>query len=215
MEFCSRLHLLLKPESMKIQIPSPCHENWDAMTPAGQGAFCSACEKTVIDFSKMTDQEITYYFTSHTDNKICGRFRTDQLQKTKNNYPLPYQAMKRPFYRNFFIAALVSFSTSLYACISSPRKQQATEIQNQVKPVPPIKKNIHLSAGTDSVPAHTLGKIAMPPTPPMLPKDPVKPEKLTADTSTYKLGEPAFIVGSVSPVKKISKPTGKSGHKKQ
>lgn len=64
----------------EISIPNPCSENWNAMAPTEKGAFCAACSKEVIDFSAMTEQELMAYFT-HRDpeQKLCGRFRTEQL----------------------------------------------------------------------------------------------------------------------------------------
>jgi hypothetical protein len=63
-----------------IYIPKPCHENWDKMTPAQQGKFCSACNKQVVDFSLMTDNQVLN-FLSHQTGKLCGRFDAEQLQR--------------------------------------------------------------------------------------------------------------------------------------
>ena len=41
---------------MKITIPTPCHENWNEMTPNEMGRHCTVCSKTVKDF---TDQAYT------------------------------------------------------------------------------------------------------------------------------------------------------------
>jgi len=64
---------------MRISIENPCHEDWQGMTPEAQGRFCSACEKTVIDFSQMSDAEILQYFSQPRTEKVCGRFRSEQL----------------------------------------------------------------------------------------------------------------------------------------
>ena len=64
---------------MEISIKKPCHENWDAMTPNDQGAFCNKCVKTVIDFSNKSIEEIKDFFSSKQKEKICGRFEKDQL----------------------------------------------------------------------------------------------------------------------------------------
>lgn len=64
---------------IKISIPTPCHENWDAMTPADKGRFCASCQKTVIDFSKASDREIASILKN--TNNACGRFRATQLDR--------------------------------------------------------------------------------------------------------------------------------------
>jgi hypothetical protein len=66
---------------MKITINKPCHENWEAMTPNAQGAFCKSCAKDVVDFSKMGLQQIKNFFAEKQSGKICGRFEEKQLQE--------------------------------------------------------------------------------------------------------------------------------------
>jgi len=68
---------------MKITIPKPCYENWDAMTPEEKGRFCSVCSKTVRDFTIASDQEIIEVF-SHSSEDICGNFNASQLNRDLN-----------------------------------------------------------------------------------------------------------------------------------
>ena len=42
----------------QIQIPNPCNEDWDKMSPTEKGAFCKVCSKEVIDFTKSSNPEI-------------------------------------------------------------------------------------------------------------------------------------------------------------
>lgn len=77
--------------SIKINIPKPCHEDWSKMTPQEKGRHCALCEKTVFDFTNKTDETIVKTFK--TEGKVCGRFKTSQLnrklvlrRKEKNNY---------------------------------------------------------------------------------------------------------------------------------
>lgn len=63
-----------------LQIPKPCHENWDAMTAVDKGKFCASCSKEVIDFSLLSDLEVLRFFKKSTGN-TCGRFNSEQLQR--------------------------------------------------------------------------------------------------------------------------------------
>jgi hypothetical protein len=64
----------------QINIPVPCHENWNTMTEAEKGRFCGVCQKTVIDFSVMNEQEIIHFFSEKKQTEyICGRFKESQL----------------------------------------------------------------------------------------------------------------------------------------
>jgi CarboxypepD_reg-like domain/Secretion system C-terminal sorting domain len=67
-------------EQTYFHIPTPCHENWDNMTPEGKGRFCGSCSKQVVDFSLMSDQQVLNYFKQSTGS-TCGRFANDQLQR--------------------------------------------------------------------------------------------------------------------------------------
>ncbi len=66
--------------NLQIHIPTPCHENWDAMTPEAKGRFCGSCAKVVVDFSVMTDNEVLNFLKKNAGN-TCGHFTTDQLER--------------------------------------------------------------------------------------------------------------------------------------
>jgi hypothetical protein len=67
-------------KAVQLQIPEPCHENWQNMTSRDQGRFCGSCQKTVVDFSVMSDKEILDYI-SNASQHMCGRFSNDQLNR--------------------------------------------------------------------------------------------------------------------------------------
>lgn len=69
------------PTPIHLTVPEPCHENWQNMSPNEQGRHCMSCQKTVVDFSLMSDQEILHYI-SNAGSPICGRFDNHQLNKT-------------------------------------------------------------------------------------------------------------------------------------
>jgi hypothetical protein len=68
------------PRSLQLNIAEPCHENWQNMTPQEQGRFCGSCQKTVVDFTMMSDLQVLNYFLK-ADHNVCGRFANDQLNK--------------------------------------------------------------------------------------------------------------------------------------
>jgi hypothetical protein len=70
---------MFKP--IQISIPNPCSENWDEMTPSGQGKFCDNCQKTVVDFTGWTDSALYEFLTQNKATRICGRVRFDQIDR--------------------------------------------------------------------------------------------------------------------------------------
>ncbi|MBO9561677.1 MAG: carboxypeptidase regulatory-like domain-containing protein [Niastella sp.] len=69
------------PAPLHINVAEPCHENWQQMTSNEQGRHCLSCQKTVVDFTLMSDQEILHYI-SNASSSVCGRFYNHQLDKT-------------------------------------------------------------------------------------------------------------------------------------
>ena len=63
----------------QIQLPKPCHENWDNMSPVEQGRFCNSCQKAVVDFTVMSDAQLVAFFKKPSTGSVCGRFDNDQV----------------------------------------------------------------------------------------------------------------------------------------
>lgn len=66
--------------AVHLSIPEPCHESWDAMTPADSGRHCAACQQVVVDFTQMSDAEVVA-FLAQQPHVSCGRFGDDQLDR--------------------------------------------------------------------------------------------------------------------------------------
>ena len=90
---------------LSVSVPKPCHENWDDMTTTQKGRHCFSCQKTVVDFSKMSDGEIIRYF-QQSKGATCGRFLETQLNRPmvellvgrpKNKWTWMFPAMLLPF----------------------------------------------------------------------------------------------------------------------
>lgn len=91
-------------EPLHIHIPEPCHENWADMKPDEKGRFCLSCQKTVVDFTYMTDRQVLEYFSNYTGS-TCGRFLPGQLNRDiKVGVQKPNRWYK--YVLNFFVPAL-------------------------------------------------------------------------------------------------------------
>lgn len=65
----------------QLQIPEPCHEDWNKMTSCNSGKFCNSCQKNVIDFTGMSDQQLVAFFKKPHNDQVCGRFSDEQLNR--------------------------------------------------------------------------------------------------------------------------------------
>ena len=103
----------------KISIPKPCNENWNSMSPNKNGRFCNSCDKTVIDFTKMNNPEISKYFSENSNNeRICGHFKFNQIETEES---IKYNNLRNRFSRIKIkpIKAVAMFSLSLLFTLSS------------------------------------------------------------------------------------------------
>ena len=63
-----------------LKITNPCKENWNSMAPNELGRFCQLCDKTVIDFTKMSPDEIKVYLQKNERKRICGRIPREPIK---------------------------------------------------------------------------------------------------------------------------------------
>jgi hypothetical protein len=112
---------------LKIRIPKPCHEDWNAMTPNQQGRFCNNCSKSVIDFTKMKTPEIQDYFIRNQDTKVCGKFNNSQLESIRINIPMQMMFSQTQFHKIFLLALLVTMGTTLISCSDNNGNKQSID----------------------------------------------------------------------------------------
>ena len=71
---------------ISISVPKPCHENWNAMTPAVDptngigGRHCDSCQHTVMDLTRVSDAQLIDLFRKDAMPK-CARFSQGQLDR--------------------------------------------------------------------------------------------------------------------------------------
>ena len=57
----------------RLKIETPCNEDWTKMSPNKEGRHCGLCDKTVVDFTVMSQEDIANYVTHYSKAQICGR----------------------------------------------------------------------------------------------------------------------------------------------
>lgn len=116
-----------------FHIPTPCHENWDNMTPEGKGRFCGSCSKQVVDFSLMSDQQVLNYF-KNAGGKTCGRFANDQLQRAMQ----PATEQKK---KGWWVAAMMPLLL-LFGKVNAQTKKGKVRVTTPAMTVPDKRPEI-------------------------------------------------------------------------
>jgi len=105
---------------MAFSVPTPCPKAWAAMTPTADGRFCGSCQHEVIDFSRMSEAEVTAWLTRPNASNVCGFFRAGQFASV---VPTP-----QPRWRRWLVTALalLGLEPVLVACQSTAPKNTST-----------------------------------------------------------------------------------------
>jgi hypothetical protein len=132
---------------LNLQVPQPCHENWNTMTAQGQGRFCHSCKKSVTDFTGMSAGELALYFNTHTEPG-CGRFTQSQLEEDFNLPRRPFPGL-RYLAMVAIPALLASIKTSGQApVIRSPKETLPYRPDSHAPILPPAASATIMISGT-------------------------------------------------------------------
>ncbi|AUD06547.1 carboxypeptidase-like regulatory domain-containing protein [Spirosoma pollinicola] len=75
------------------------------------GRFCDRCQKTVIDFTSMSDQQIVAYFAT-AEQHVCGRFTANQLNRNLVSTPTSPTNSITQRWLGLIATGLISWSTA-------------------------------------------------------------------------------------------------------
>lgn len=107
----------LKTTHMKnINIPEPCSEDWNEMTPNEKGAFCQKCALDVYDFTNKSSDEIRNILTVNIGSPVCMRIESKQLDKLNNDFSAWKMDNKHSYQRALVFTLLVVFGMTLFSC---------------------------------------------------------------------------------------------------
>lgn len=139
----------MKAKSIRYSIPDPCEKNWNEMTPEATGRFCGSCEKSVVDFTNMSDFSIVNYLEEHKYEKVCGRFTKPQLDRV---YHLNQPVFAPVFDLRAVVLGLALTTFSAVHSFSQTEPRETFKIDTLIK-VPPIVvgtvAQMHFDHGTE------------------------------------------------------------------
>lgn len=146
----------MKAKTIKYSIQNPCDESWNKMQPEATGRFCGSCEKSVIDFTGMSDFSIVNYLESHKNEKVCGRFTKPQLDRV-------YQLNTPVFAPSFDLRAVVlGLALTTFSAVHSfaqTEPQEPIKIDTTIQVSPPVVGTVQEVSPIDIEP-FVVGKVA-------------------------------------------------------
>ena len=131
---------------IQLSIPRPCHENWSKMSKAEQGRFCNSCQKVVINFSLMTDQELLNYFKRPVPG-VCGHFQERQLNRV-----IAPPSKPRSWFKYLLQIALPAFLFTAKSAAQRGRVVAVVQQSNVAESRPPLATTIHAANASDTLP---------------------------------------------------------------
>ena len=126
-----------------LNIPQPCAQDWNSMTATESGRHCQSCSKTVVDFTRMSNDEIIGYLSRN--RHVCARIGAQQVDSV-NMQLVSLQPQNKGGWAKWLVAASLFVS----AAYSKVNAQSITPSVEQIN-----GNNPH----AESFP---LGKIVMP-----------------------------------------------------
>jgi hypothetical protein len=134
---------------MKIEIPQPCPADWNTMKIGAIGRHCQQCEKTVVDFTAMSRQEIMLYLLQHRGQKTCGRFKQSQLDFYRLEQVItPRQLRAMPYNKAI---TLLSLACLVLASCQNPEITSSTALPTSNTVLVDSSANKKAKAITDSI----------------------------------------------------------------
>jgi len=167
----------MKNQNLKIE--KPCHEDWNKMAPNQLGRHCQLCEKTVVDFTKMSSEEIKEYLSNRGNERVCGRILKEPVKRIPSKKEQWFNNQRLRINQKI---GFIPMRTSLLSILSILMVLFGCN-QTTVESKPDTKENSPITSG-DSIAndstqrideLHTVGNIA-------------KPEPLMGDI-VHELGE--------------------------
>ncbi len=143
-----------------IEIATPCHASWDAMTGDARSRFCGECERHVYNLSGMTRADAEALI-QEKEGKLCVRFyrRADRKMMTAD-CPVGLAALRRKTVRfaGMVVGAVVGIVGSFFVVPAVVGEDRGSAVLRKVEPFATLLNYF------DPQPTCVMGE--MPPPPP-------------------------------------------------
>ncbi|WP_145660907.1 hypothetical protein [Chitinophaga polysaccharea] len=117
-------------KGLYLSVPTPCEENWNDMPLSSVGRCCGSCQKTVVDFSLLSDAEIFAVITN-SKGTVCGHFEPSQLERA---------IMPGVSARHYFVPAML-LSAGLTLGIVTTGHAESRELERVEVGIAPIAED--------------------------------------------------------------------------
>ena len=144
---------MYRQTKVSVTLPDSCPEQWDEMPHAGDGRFCAACQKTVTDFTLMSDAQIIAFIRNKDEGNHCGRFNGHQLDR-ELTYPKSTTFYTHPIFSKIAASLMLiqSIASSVKAQVTAPKTYIAPPLKESKTKKTPTKfihgKVIDIASGT-------------------------------------------------------------------
>lgn len=118
-----------------INIPEPCNENFQLMTPTERGAFCEKCSIDTFDFRDKTNDQIRGILKAHIGQHVCGRFTHNQLEQLNRDFEEWTFSSTKSFQSGFLFALIAVFGLSLFSCTEKRHEAEIVSFQDITKEI--------------------------------------------------------------------------------
>jgi len=178
-----------------IDIPQPCSENFQLMTPTERGAFCEKCSIDTFDFRDKTNDQIRGILKANIGHEVCGRFTGKQLEELNKDFEEWTFSSTKSFQSGFLFALIAVFGLSLFSCADQQHETEIVSFQDATKEIvrnfEELKDNRTFAAASEEITGEAIpqmeyvrydyeigGAIAydFPEQPPIEPKEIIEPE---------------------------------------
>jgi len=114
--------------TLNLSIPTPCTEKWENFEPRPTGGFCGTCRKTVVDLTRMSDDQVIDFFRNKPGH-TCGRLRTDQLRSYTTVDPIKIN-LGFPLFRTGLLSLFLLLTGKVASAQQMMAKPNTEIVQN-------------------------------------------------------------------------------------